>query len=689
MREKSLISTRATSKFFLVAIFSFLAAAASARAATIYLSDMVEISSSVGWGAMQYDKSIGGNRITINGVTYAKGLGVHALSTVVYNLNKLFATFTSDVGADDEMIGQGTGTVDFQVYIDDVLVYDSGTMKTNDAAKKISVSVTGKSTLKLVVTDAGDGINYDHADWAGACLTPTDPNNTPAHRIKWACIGNSITALTYPQKLDSLLGPSYSVENDGVSTMTMLKSGRNATTDAAGAYTYWTQGKLANVFALAPDIITIALGTNDSKPLNWADSANFVRDYTAMIDTLSTISSKPQIWLCLPCPAWVTTTGVADISGSTIKNSIIPRIKQVATAKGLNVIDFNTPMTNFQSLFPDNIHPNDIGSDSLAAIIYRTYAAKSTQVCCIGNSITEGAGLQIPAMQSYPAVLGMLLGRGYLVENDGHSGATMQKNRDNIPIWSYWDTGTLGHIIALKPQLITITLGANDARPDYWHTSLYIADYKAMIDTLTSNISPKPLIKLCLPIPSWQVNGAWPFSVGAATNGINNNLLRDSVVPAVRNVAQAKGLTIIDLNTPFLNGMPTLVPATDGVHPNVFGQDSLARIIYHSLPAPSMILSRPKAQTNGVASPVGKVPEITLTSAGQIRLFIPAPGRHSVSLLTLKGQCIALQSIKGAGSIFLQPEIWIPGVYVVRVVSQDGQLVSRKIVRLAGNHNTF
>jgi len=32
------------------------------------------------------------------------------------------------------------------------------------------VSVKGKSELKLVVTDGGDGVSGDHADWAGAYL---------------------------------------------------------------------------------------------------------------------------------------------------------------------------------------------------------------------------------------------------------------------------------------------------------------------------------------------------------------------------------------------------------------------------------------------------------------------------------------------------------------------------------------
>ena len=34
-----------------------------------------------------------------------------------------------------------------------------------------SVNVTGKTNLQLVVTNGGDNVNYDHADWADAKLT--------------------------------------------------------------------------------------------------------------------------------------------------------------------------------------------------------------------------------------------------------------------------------------------------------------------------------------------------------------------------------------------------------------------------------------------------------------------------------------------------------------------------------------
>lgn len=141
---------------------------------TVYLSDLAVTSSTNGYGPVEKDMSNGengagdGHVITLNGMTYAKGLGAHASSQVVYNLAGQYKTFASDIGVDDEVGSRGT--VVFQVYLDNVKVYDSGVMTGSSATQSFGLDVTGKQQLKLVITDGGDGYNYDHADWAGARL---------------------------------------------------------------------------------------------------------------------------------------------------------------------------------------------------------------------------------------------------------------------------------------------------------------------------------------------------------------------------------------------------------------------------------------------------------------------------------------------------------------------------------------
>jgi len=123
-----------------------------------------------------------GHTITLNGTTYPKGLGVHAAADVQYALSGGCTRFRADVGVDDEV---GTrGSVVFQVFADGAKLYDSGVLSGTTATKTLDVDVTGKSKLQLVVTDGGDGIDSDHADWAAARVDcGTTSNGAPTATI--------------------------------------------------------------------------------------------------------------------------------------------------------------------------------------------------------------------------------------------------------------------------------------------------------------------------------------------------------------------------------------------------------------------------------------------------------------------------------------------------------------------------
>ncbi len=355
-----------------IALFS-LALHDPSAAAIVNLTDLLEVSATVGYGTLGRDVSIDGHALKIKGTVYPRGLGVHAQSTVVYNLNKDFKTFTSDVGVDDET---GTlGSVVFQVYADDVLMFDSGIMKGSEAAKKVNVSVAGKTTLKLVVNNGGDDIGNDHGDWAGPTLVPVDSNYVPDY-FKIACVGNSITegdgladraTQGYVALIQKMLGSRYRVLNYGLSGRTMLKK---------GDYPYWNETKFQNLFAEKPDIITVMLGTNDSKPWNWTTQAAYEADYSAFVDSLATITNTrpgharhPLILPGLITPV-TPTNACCSISGAVIADQIIPAIRNVAKAKGLVTIDANTPFLANMGPFRDGVHPDSNGNKVLADIFY-------------------------------------------------------------------------------------------------------------------------------------------------------------------------------------------------------------------------------------------------------------------------------------------------------------------------------
>lgn len=62
---------------------------------------------------------------------------------------------------------------------------------------------------------------------------------------------------------------------------------------------------------------------------------------------------------------------------------------------------------------------------------YVTAQKKVIKIACIGNSITYGVGTRNPAKDSYPAVLGQMLGDGYEVRNFGVSARTMLMKGDH------------------------------------------------------------------------------------------------------------------------------------------------------------------------------------------------------------------------------------------------------------------
>jgi hypothetical protein len=127
-----------------------------------------------GYGPVEKNMSNGedaandGKPMSLDGTTFATGLGVHAPSKVTIALGMQYKTFLAEVGIDDEVMDQGS--VVFQVVLDGVVAYDSGKMTGATARKSVMVDVTGKQQMELVVGNADDGDVLDHADWANARL---------------------------------------------------------------------------------------------------------------------------------------------------------------------------------------------------------------------------------------------------------------------------------------------------------------------------------------------------------------------------------------------------------------------------------------------------------------------------------------------------------------------------------------
>jgi alpha-galactosidase len=144
-------------------------------AGTHAVGSLTWLASSNGWGPAERNRSNGeqaagdGRTLTINGTTFANGIGAHADSAVHVWLGGACSRFTASVGVDDEVAA--TGSVRFQVYGNGRLLGFSDVKTASAGPSSLSVATTGLLTVELRVTDGRNGIAYDHADWGAATLT--------------------------------------------------------------------------------------------------------------------------------------------------------------------------------------------------------------------------------------------------------------------------------------------------------------------------------------------------------------------------------------------------------------------------------------------------------------------------------------------------------------------------------------
>ena len=158
---------------------------------SVYVSDLTPIASINGWGSYERDRSNGGTAtgdgrtLTLNGVTYAKGLGVHAFSSLTYSLGGGYSRFQSFIGLDD-YVPNGSGSVVFRVLADGAEIFRSGILNGSSATQFVDLDVAGRQSLQLIADAADGSIVSDHANWADARLLLSSSPATPLPSISLA-----------------------------------------------------------------------------------------------------------------------------------------------------------------------------------------------------------------------------------------------------------------------------------------------------------------------------------------------------------------------------------------------------------------------------------------------------------------------------------------------------------------------
>ena len=186
-----------------------------------------------------------------------------------------------------------------------------------------------------------------------------------------ACLGDSIThgvgadaGWSWPEQLDRMLDTTWDVRNYGHSGAALAKEEKHA---------IGIQKEYRDALLLHPDIVVILLGTNDTKPENWAKKGEFPKLYKELVDSFQKLSSKPRIFC--GTPPYVAKKGAFGINETGVKEQI-PMIQQIAAELGATVIDVHAATEGKDELFKDNVHPSTAGATIIAKTVYKSLTGK-------------------------------------------------------------------------------------------------------------------------------------------------------------------------------------------------------------------------------------------------------------------------------------------------------------------------
>ncbi len=190
--------------------------------------------------------------------------------------------------------------------------------------------------------------------------------------IKLACVGDSITqgvgaakGQSWPDQIQKMLGEKWEVKNFGVSGSTLLNSGDKP---------YQKEGAFKKAIEFAPDVVVIILGTNDTKPKNWAHQQDFTADYQDLIGKFAALASKPRIFICYP--PYIVGNGNFGISEANTKAEF-PLIDAAAKATKVSIIDVHASLAGKDALIPDKVHPNTEGATAIASAVFQGLTGKA------------------------------------------------------------------------------------------------------------------------------------------------------------------------------------------------------------------------------------------------------------------------------------------------------------------------
>ncbi|CAJ1947313.1 unnamed protein product [Cylindrotheca closterium] len=205
------------------------------------------------------------------------------------------------------------------------------------------------------------------------------PTATP---LRVASAGDSLTrgrtsnpGLTYPQQLQGLLGGGFRVRNYGRNTANAIEE---------FGVPYINTANFGFSMEYDPDIYLLMLGTNDVRFWQQA-SHRYAAGMNRIIKQVK--ASSPGVRIIVAIPPWVKTPNDFGISNDVLVYSIQTRIREVASANQVELVDMYKATFSLDYLYSaDNLHLNTKGYETMAAVWERQIVCNRNGVCDVGES---------------------------------------------------------------------------------------------------------------------------------------------------------------------------------------------------------------------------------------------------------------------------------------------------------------
>ncbi len=219
---------------------------------------------------------------------------------------------------------------------------------------------------------------------AALLLMTSLANAQPPRRV--ACLGDSITfgdqipdraTQSYPAVLERLSNGRFITGNFGVNGATALNgTGRAWTTTFA----------CRDALAFRPDLVVLMLGIND---LAFPDAySRYPADLRTIVTRFQSLPSAPRVFLCTLTP--IAPEERQTYANRTIRDTMNPAIRAVATETGAALIDLSAVYPNRLDLLPDGLHPSPAGAELIARTVLAALESSPTPTPIIQSAPAAG-----------------------------------------------------------------------------------------------------------------------------------------------------------------------------------------------------------------------------------------------------------------------------------------------------------